>query len=189
MQKIIISIILSLIFVSCSNNYTPKPKAYFRIDFNEPNYKQWDKKFPYKFMLNSDAEFDEDKEVGAESYWANIKYPKYNATIHLSYKKIENNLDQYWKDAKTMTYKHSVKASSINQQAFVNKEQDVFAILYSVKGNVASSYQFAATDSVNHFIRGALYFNSHSNYDSLRPVIDYIGKDIVKLLESLEWNK
>jgi hypothetical protein len=45
------------------------------------------------------------------------------------------------------------------------------------------------TDSTNHFLRGALYFNFSPNNDSLRPVIEHLEADIQQLIESLEWKE
>jgi hypothetical protein len=43
------------------------------------------------------------------------------------------------------------------------------------------------TDSVNHFLRGALYFNVLPNADSLAPVQNYLREDVLRMLKSLEW--
>jgi gliding motility-associated lipoprotein GldD len=47
--------------------------------------------------------------------------------------------------------------------------------------------QFYVTDSINHFLSGALYFSSQPNYDSILPAIDYLRSDVRKLLETLRW--
>jgi hypothetical protein len=60
--------------------------------------------------------------------------------------------------------------------------------LYTVGGNSASRYQFAATDSVKHFLRGALYFDVTPNADSLQPVTDFLLKDIQHMLLTLQWH-
>ena len=59
--------------------------------------------------------------------------------------------------------------------------------MFEVTGNAASPIQFHVTDSSRHFITGAVYFDVQPNYDSIRPAIRHIEKDIVKLIESLEW--
>ncbi|MCC8172861.1 MAG: hypothetical protein LIO65_00175 [Odoribacter sp.] len=57
-----------------------------------------------------------------------------------------------------------------------------------MEGNTASPAQFFVTDSVKHFLRGALYFNERPHNDSLAPVIDYLRKDIEVLMESISFN-
>ena len=54
-------------------------------------------------------------------------------------------------------------------------------------GNAASPVQFFISDSIRHFIRGALYFNALPNPDSIAPVSTYVEQDIIRLIESLEW--
>jgi gliding motility-associated lipoprotein GldD len=69
------------------------------------------------------------------------------------------------------------------------KERNVIAVLFEIKGNAATPYQFFATDSTTHFLRGSLYFNVYPNKDSLAPVVDFVKKDIFRLIETLEWKK
>jgi gliding motility-associated lipoprotein GldD len=64
----------------------------------------------------------------------------------------------------------------------------VYGILYDIKGDAASNTQFFLTDSTHNFIRGALYFEVHPNKDSLAPVLEFINKDLVHLIETFEWN-
>jgi gliding motility-associated lipoprotein GldD len=172
---------------ACKQKYTPKPKAYFRIDLPEKQYEIWNKEYPYSFNKLSIAEVVADSSKGAEKYWLNIRYPNYKATIHLSYKKVDGNIEEYLEDSRKMAYKHSIKADAIGEQVYLNANKNVYALFYRIKGNAASAIQFVATDSTKHFIRGALYFNEHPNQDSLAPVIQYIDKDLVKLIETLEW--
>jgi hypothetical protein len=47
--------------------------------------------------------------------------------------------------------------------------------------------QFVLTDSVNHFFRGALYFNTVPNQDSLAPVVEYVKEDIIHLVETMRF--
>lgn len=180
-------ILIALSPISCKKKYTPKPKAYYRIDFSEKKYQNWDIDFPYSFDRLSMTKIEPDASKGAEKYWVNILYPEYRATIHLSYKNVDNNLEEYLEDSRKMAYKHSIVADAIAEQVYINNEEKVYGMIYRIKGNAASSVQFVATDSTKHFLRGALYFREHPNQDSLAPVIQFIDKDIVRLMESLKW--
>lgn len=182
-----ICLLLMVVSFACKQKYTPKPKAYFRIDLPEKQYEIWNEEYPYSFNKLSIAEVVADSSKGAEKYWLNIRYPNYKATIHLSYKKVDGNIEEYLEDSRKMAYKHSIKADAIGEQVYLNANKNVYALFYRIKGNAASAIQFVATDSTKHFIRGALYFNEHPNQDSLAPVIQYIDKDLVKLIETLEW--
>ena len=48
-------------------------------------------------------------------------------------------------------------------------------------------FQFTITDSTRHFLRGAVYFFTKVNNDSLAPAIDYVKRDAMHLINSLEW--
>ncbi len=63
----------------------------------------------------------------------------------------------------------------------------MYGILYRIDGNVASPMQFFLTDSTTHFLRGALYIRATPDIDSLKPVVDFLEKDVVYLIESTKW--
>ncbi|NOU16766.1 MAG: gliding motility lipoprotein GldD [Bacteroidales bacterium] len=174
-------------FFGCNSTPIPKPRGYFRLEFPEKQYKSFDSIFPYKFYYPVYGKVVMDNQVGAEKYWVNIDFPGYKARIHISYKSVNGNIDNLIEDVRTLAYKHTIKADAINEKVFSNPERKVYGILYDIKGNAASSYQFYVTDSVKHFLRGALYFNVHPNKDSLSPAVEFFGKDMRYLIESLEW--
>ena len=173
--------------IACSETYSPKPKGYPRMDFPEKKYTSFESDCPFTFehgtyslILRADKE---------HPCWINIDYPFLKSRIHLSYKEIDGNLSEYIEDARTLVYRHTIRASAINENEIADKEGRVFARIYELEGNAASSIQFYAMDSTKHFLRGALYFNAHTNVDSLRPAIDFIREDVYHLLETLEWKE
>lgn len=91
------------------------------------------------------------------------------------------------RDAQNLTQKHVVKAESITEQPFINAKKQVFGMLYEVTGNAASQTQFYLTDSLHHFVTGAVYFRAKPSYDSLLPASQYLKDDIVRLIESFNW--
>ena len=104
------------------------------------------------------------------------------------YKPVKNNLDSLIESSRKFVDKHISKASSIKEKSYENIDNNIYSIVYNIKGNeVASPYQFFATDKNNHFLRGALYFNMQPNNDSLAPVIEFIEKDIDHLINTLKW--
>ena len=182
-----ILVVFSLLPMSCKEKAMPKPKGYFRIEFPEKKYETWNENYPFSFEYLKDAQVVKDKSRLAEKYWLNVEYPKYNATLHLSYKEVSENLEKYLEDSHRLVYKHAIKADAIDGTNYIDEQQNVYGLVYRIQGNAASSVQFIATDSLKHFLRGSLYFNNHPNSDSLAPVIKYIDKDIVHLMESLKW--
>lgn len=179
--------ITCLFLFSCSNDNTPKPRGYFRIGFPEKEYQQLNNDFPYTFSYPVYATLEPDKSRLAEKYWVNVYFQSYKARIHISYKEAQGRLDSLIEDTYKLTYKHAGKADAISQTVYSNPEDRVYGLLYQVKGNAASSYQFYVTDSVKHFLRGALYFSVTPNKDSLAPAIEFFGEDVLKLMETVRW--
>jgi gliding motility-associated lipoprotein GldD len=180
--------LLTLCFGSCRNNSTPKPRGYFRIDFPEKKYHVFDSlSFPYSFQYPVYGRVIKDVSKISEKYWVNVDFPEYKARIHISYKDAQGRLDSLSEDSRALAYKHAAKADAISERFYFNAETNVYGILYQIKGNTASSWQFYVTDSTNHFLRGALYFSVRTNKDSLAPAIDFFGKDLIRLMETVEW--
>lgn len=172
---------------SCGSDYTPRPRGYFRIAFPE---KQFNDTMvagcPYSFEIPSYARLEAYNDSLREPCWKYLRFPQFNAEVFLSYKKIDNNVGTCIDDAYTLAYKHSVKADAIDE-TLVSTPNRVHGLIYDISGNAASPVQFYATDSVHHFIRGALYFNHTPKADSLQPVIDFLRKDIERLIITLKW--
>ena len=189
-KNLYILLIIFLIIYSCSNNYTPKPRGYFRIDLPVKKYIVFDSVYPYSFEYPAYAKIIPDNESKTEPYWMNLDFPKYKGKVHISYKSIKNNFAKYADDAYNLAMKHIAKASNINEERIDIKEHHVHGIIYTIDGiGAASTYQFFVTDSVTNFVRGALYFNVPPNNDSLAPVISFIKEDIKHLIKTFRWKK
>jgi gliding motility-associated lipoprotein GldD len=179
-----------LLLAACESNYTPLPRAYFRIDLPEREYSVFDTIFPYRFVYPVYAEIIPDTRNSAEPWWADVYFPNFKAVLHLSYKPItnENILNEYIEDSRSFVNRHIPKATEFNERIYTNEQERVYGILYEIKGKEAATpLQFYLTDSTDHFLRGSLYFNVAPNNDSLAPVINFIKEDILLLVESLEW--
>jgi gliding motility-associated lipoprotein GldD len=181
---------LLLFLQACKQEYNPKPHGYFRIDFEEKSYHSLDSVgLPYNFEIPDYSKIVPDDDRLVEPYWVNLLVPKHNAELHISYKKVGNNLSQLLEDSHTLAYNHAIRADAINERIFVNPEKKVYGTIYMIDGNAASPLQFYLTDSTHNFLRGSLYFREVPNIDSLRPVIDYLTPDIIRLIETTEWKK
>ncbi len=185
--KIFISLAIILTFVSCGKGYTPKPRGYFRIDFPERSYQTLDSIMPYTFEYPTYSIIENSISTNAEPYWINVSFPNYKAKIHISYKNVSDNLYELYEDNIKLAYNHVVKADAIEEHIFINEKNNLYGMLFEIKGNAASPMQFFATDSVEHFLRGSLYFQTHPNKDSLAPVIDFLTEDIMYLVETIRW--
>lgn len=191
MRNILILLIITCC-VSCVNDPIPKPKAFLRLEYPKQQYIQTKTELPFTFEKNmfatdiSNIKVSKDK----KAYGLDITYPSLKGTIYISYKEIvNNNLEPYLLDAQSITQKHSQRADEIIEQPFLDPENKVFGMFYEVGGNAASQSQFYVTDSVKHFITGALYFYAKPNYDSILPAADYLKKDIQRIMESIRWKE
>ena len=176
------------ILFSCSADYMPKPRGYFRIDLPEKSYRAFDTTFPFSFEYPTYATIVPDELSPDQPYWINVDFPQFKGSLHLSYKEVNGNLSAFMEDSHAMAYKHISKASSINNRIFFNDLDSVYGLIFEINGmSAASPYQFFVTDSIHHFLRGSLYFNVAPNNDSLAPVISFIKEDIEHLITSLKW--
>jgi len=184
----LILIFLAVITVSCSNDYSPKPSGYFRIDLPEKKYQAFDTLFPFYFEYPVYAGIVHDPQAPDEPYWINVDFPKFHGRIHLSYKKVNGNLSEYLEDSRTMALKHMSKSTGISEQVVNIPDKKVYGLIYTIQGSgAASTYQFYLTDSTRNFVRGALYFSVSPNNDSLAPVISFIQSDIRHMVETFRW--
>jgi gliding motility-associated lipoprotein GldD len=193
LRPAIISFVFSLILVSCNTNeqtsYVPKPKGFNRIDLPPHQFQALNEVRPYQFDYSRWAQVLPDTFATAGKDWLFIHYPQYNANIQLTYKPLANNgklLQEYINDSYKLAGKHQIRASSIQEQRLLTKTGRT-AVIFKIEGDVPSPYQFYTTDSTNHFLRGAIYLSTASKNDSLAPVIEFIRKDMVQLLNTLKW--
>jgi len=178
--------------IACNSVYTPRPRGYFRINFPQHQYQAFDKPdYPYSFEYPLYAKIIRDTsffEVKPENpYWINVDFPQFHARIYISYKQIGvNSFDKLKDDAFKMTYKHTYKATSIDDSLMVTP-LGVTGFFFNVGGNAATAKQFYVSDSVKHFLRGALYFDTTPNEDSLGIVNQFLQEDMKHLINTLKW--
>lgn len=178
--------------IGCNSDYTIRQKGYFKIDLPPHRYKVFDQPgYPYSFEypvyanVVQDTTFFEDKPENP--YWINIDFPSLNGKIYMSYKSVRgNNFDKLVEDAFKLTYKHSSRATAI-KDSLMRTPNGVSGIFFKVGGNAATARQFFTTDSVSHFLRGALYFDATPNADSLNIVNDFLETDMKHLINTLKW--
>ncbi|WP_298711586.1 gliding motility lipoprotein GldD [Chitinophaga sp.] len=194
MKRLLPLLTIAFLFAACQQQgHTPKPRGYFRIDLPEKEYRLFDRPgYPYTFeypvyanVVKDSLFFGEDTE---NPWWINLEFPEFNGKIYMSYKQVggKNALDKLVNDAFKLTYKHTYKAESIEEEA-ITLPGGVSGLFYQVAGNAASAKQFFVTDSSNHFLRGALYFYAQPNADSLAPVTRFVEEDMRHLVNTLKW--
>jgi len=180
-------ILFVLITTACGEKPVPRPKAYFRIDLPEQQYKAVSSNCPFSFESPTTSPIAW-RQNEMQKCWFNLHYPDHKAQIHFTYKPIESNLRQLLDESHQLSYEHHVKANDIVSKVIINDTACVYGLVYQLEGDVASPLQFYLTDSTNHFMRGSLYFNTRTNSDSLQPVVDFITQDVEHLISTLRWH-
>ena len=189
-----IPLIIVLMVVGCNSNYTYKKKGYFKIDLPQKEYVLFDQPgYPYSFeypryaIVTKDSTFFGDETENP--WWLNIDIPQLAGRIYISYKEIgtRNKFDSLVNDGFKMAYKqHTDIATGIDYTSLKNRK-GYGGIYFSLGGNTATANQFFITDSVRHFLRGALYFDATPNEDSLSIVNEFLKKDLEHLINTMRW--
>ncbi len=184
-------IVLSgLILNSCGDDTTPKPRGYFRIAIPEHQYIKLDSNtYPFSFEY-ADYSVLNNANNPEHPYWCYLDYPSFKARIYITYSNVNGNINQMLEDAHDLAYKHISVANDIRQDLIIEPQNKVYGLVYEIKGaKVASPLNFFLTDSVEHFIRGSLYFDMKPQNDSLEPVIDGISKDLKHIISTFKWEE
>lgn len=200
-----------LVTMSCNSTYTSKKKGYYYIDLPVHSYRTFNNpSFPFSFDYPGYAEIVKDStyfDANTENpYWINVDFPRFNAKIFLSYKIIGGNsvfkikqadgsykdsagvnvFDKLVNDAFNLTNKNEAMATFIKDSLF-HTSNGITGVYFKVGGNAATSKQFFMSDTTRNFIRGALYFDTTPNADSLKPVQDFLQVDIDHLINTFQW--
>lgn len=183
-----------LFLAACGGDYSPKPRGYFRVELPNKEYRPYQSAYPFTFEYPVYAQVEQDSTPARTTlqkmqYKLNMQFKQFNGTLHLSYqpitsKKIFNELIE---DAHKLAFKHTVKATGIDEARIYFPDHKVYGLYYTIDGNAASAVQFFVTDSVRHYLRGALYFNESPQFDSIQPVLNFVKKDVDVLIKTLRW--
>lgn len=179
------------LLAACSSapDFTPKPKGYNRIDLPPHRYQLLAGGHPYLFEYSREAVIKRDSSALAQPHWLNVYYPQLRANVQITYMDVQRDRRLYNKmmeDARKLTGKHQIKATAIDERILLTPS-GIRASVFELQGEVPSQFQFYTTDSTHHFLRGALYFRTATDNDSLAPVIEYVKTDMVRMLNTLKY--
>lgn len=180
-----------LLLNSCSSDYQPKPKGYNRLVLPKAEYRPLPDTLPYQFEYSKSAKLLRDTSWISERHWVEIYYPELKATIHITYKLVRGKealLKELLNDAYNLTSKQQIKATAIDE-LITKTPSGKTAVIAEIAGEVPSQFQFTMTDSTKNFLRGALYFNTRVQNDSLAPAIDFMKKETLHLINTVQWKK
>lgn len=170
------------VIVGCEEeDVLPKPKAMLRLEYEKPPVETANTKY-FSFDYNGLAQLGINNNAAIA-----LRYPDMKASIFMSYRKINGNLNSLIRDAQKLSYEHAAKADGIRPRGYENTESKVYGAFFEVSGAAASQAQFYVTDSLNHFVTGSLYFETKPNYDSIYPAAVYLQHDMGRIMETLQW--
>ncbi len=187
--------VLAIVLVACGEDaYTPKPRSYPRVFFPDRDYQSFDTTFcAFTFSYPQYTVIEQENSFFADTVpsdcWFDVYYPDFEGRIHFTYYPIRDDgkdLEQLRQDAFELADWHNQRANYIDELV-ISKPNGVSGIAFDIDGPAASPFQFFLTDSTQHFLRGALYFNTQARADSLAPVVNFVKEDILTLIESFEW--
>lgn len=191
--ELLIAVLLTILvgLSSCNSDHSPKPSGFHRLNLPSTEYKTFTGECPFEFKQSVHSDIVIENRNRRVFCWFDLSYEDLKAEINVSYKPINNakDLNRFTEDTYELSYKHTYKASLIEELPLHYPNKEVYGIFYGVAGNAASPFQFYLTDSSDHFLRASVYFNCPPNVDSLKPAINYIRDDLMKMIDSFEWKK
>ena len=170
-----------LFLFACSSDYTPKPRAYFKIDLPKKEYSSYiGNSFLFEYPTYSKIE------IQKNIRFIDVNFYRFSGKLHTTFVKLDNDLLEHIEQSRSLAYKHNNQADVISEQIYIDEKNNVYGMLYDYEGVTATSMQFYLTDSLENFFRGSFYFNTEIN-DSIIPVNNFVKSDIINLIESFRW--
>ena len=191
MHRLFTLLFFSLILLSCGEEqFTPKPPTYLRLELPEAVYEDYSDDCGYTFRINENYTVEKAPlQNETSNCHRRIQLGKLNGTIYLRYIDMTEPVAYYINNSIDEVEVHQVKATNIQDKQIIRQEDRVFGTVFELQGDVATPFQFYLTDSTDRFIYAEILFNSRPNYDSLKPSLDYLKKDLDTLLQTFKWPK
>ena len=185
-RYLLIIFVLCMVSVGCQQSSgSPKPRAYPRVEYPERKYIEYNSPgCPFQFEYPDYAEINKKD----EECWFDLFMPAFNARIHCSYLPVKNrsDFDDLIEDAFVIAKRINERANYM-EETRIRNPQSVGGLTLTWTGPAASPIHFFMSDTTQHFFKGALYFNSKVQPDSLDPIIKFIRTDIDHMISTFEW--
>jgi gliding motility-associated lipoprotein GldD len=190
-MKIFSTLVLIIALASCGNDelLIPKPPTYLRLNFPDHEYKNVRSECGFTIDLPTSYSFKNTQKNTVGICNQEIDLGPLNGTLYIFYYPLtaKDTLAKFINFSNDKVDDHKLKATAINDQKILRSKDNVYGTFFELQGDVATNYQFYLTDSTNHFLRAELLLNSRPNYDSLKPHLDYIQVDLLRMAKSLKW--
>lgn len=186
--------ISALVFASCESPvYTPKPRAYPKVEYPTRNYTTFNEAYcaftfkhpDYMQVVQDKRYFDEESK---HACWFDLYMQDFDSRLHCTYYPIgsRDDFEKLLVDAFELASKHNMRADYIEEHP-IEQPGNVRGFAFEIEGAAASPFQFFVTDSTQHFLRASLYFNTQARPDSLAPVYDFVKADVEQMIQTFQW--
>lgn len=177
-----------------NESYVPKPQAYPRMALPSKVYQPYSvSDLPMQFEMPAYARMLADTNLEGKHTpgWYNLHFPQFDMTLHLTYYKFNDwaFFDSLLYDSRKLVNKHLQKADDILERPTASLNPEAKGLIFSIQGNTATNFNFYLTDSIQHFVRGALYFNQRTEPDSVAPVFQFVEQDVYHMIKTMRWKK
>ena len=194
-MRVLLLSLMSVLIYSCAADQvnTPKPRMYPRVVYPDQKYDSFALEAchftfekPAYAKIKTGINFFGEK--SSHPCWFDLELEELQGSIHFSYNPIDgdNSLDKLVSDAFRIVEQHNSKAE-YREEVLIENRHGVNGLQFNLEGPVASPINFFLTDTTNHFVRASLYFNTAVDPDSIAPILDFVSKDIEKIIYSFEW--
>ncbi len=177
-----VCVLMVVLLLSCEETSIPKPRGYLRAEMPEKKYQTFETK-DFSFNILDACTYDINKN---NESWIKLHYPQLDADILFTYFD-KADIYKLSEETRKNALEHLIKADDIQTLPFAIPERQLYGTIYSIEGNTATSTVFQFNDSISQFIHGIVYFNTVPNYDSLKPSIFFIRRDIQNFIETFQW--
>ena len=158
------------------------------MELPEPEYVSYSEDCPYDFEINKIYSVTASPEENGTTCHKRIDLGDLNGTAYIRYWDVgEQPLAYYVNGANDEIDRHKTKADNIMDEQIIRSDARVFGTFFELQGDVATPFQFYLTDSTDRFMYCEVLFNSTPNYDSLRPSLDYVKRDLKQMFETFTW--
>ena len=178
MKNILPGIIILLTLFSCGKrekNY-PRPVAYPRQEIYDSTYRQLTG-FPIDFFINASAR--EESVSGSDSAaWWTVRYPAYNATLHLSSVALRNGEETAQLHSRIERMVMNVGGAAVNQEDFYSSDSAFRVLIFYEPGYTPTPVQFVAVGK-GRLTSGVFGFDATEvTPDSVAPLLQSVVRDI-----------
>ena len=178
---------LFLVSTGCRKDpMVPKPRAYPRIEYPEQGMQDFSKAecpFTFQYPVYGGITIKNDQPC-----WFDISMPAFKAKLHCSYVPVRSKeeFDGLVLDVFRIAEKINARANYMEEMPIRNAN-GAGGLSFTWTGAAASPLHFFLTHTTQHFFKAALYFEAEVKPDSLAPIVEFVEKDIDKMIASFKW--